>query len=153
MPSECTNRQVNLQICTHQHLKIIFPDPCDCKKTQSFPPPPKIKVVQEISKTQRAHDFQTALDKPGRLNAMTLWVCLSIGYPSISVGRPIPPLKLHWGKFHLEKVPQPNIIVGQISHVPCVISPFSSMLSPYEYPMHEEKNIFSAVKIRLFFSG
>ena len=31
----------------------------------------KIKVVQETSKTQRAHDFRTTLDKPGRLNAMT----------------------------------------------------------------------------------
>lgn len=37
-------------------------------KTQSLPTTPKMTVVQEASKTQRAQDFWATLDKPGRLN-------------------------------------------------------------------------------------
>ena len=37
-------------------------------KTQSLPTTPKMTVVQEASKTQRAQGFWTSLDKLGRLN-------------------------------------------------------------------------------------
>ena len=56
----------------HVNLKIrlahtnIFPKAWGIRKTQSLPTTPEIKVIQETSKTQRAHEFRTTLtlEKP-----------------------------------------------------------------------------------------
>ena len=53
-----------------------------------------------------------------------------------------------------QRVPQPNIVVGQISHVPCVISPFGSMLSPYFcIPCMKKKTSCSQSKLDFSFQG
>ena len=67
----------NVKPCKHVNLEIrlgyinIFSPEMGHAQKQSLPTTPKIRVVQETSKIQPAHDFRTTLDKPGRLNAMT----------------------------------------------------------------------------------
>jgi hypothetical protein len=58
--------------CRECILKSDLPAPtslqihaAQAKKTLPTTTTPNMKVVQETSKTQRAHDFWTTLDKPG----------------------------------------------------------------------------------------